>query len=260
MNKNGYICILDSGIGGVTVLAELLKLMPNESYVYFGDIKNSPYGEKSTDEVRSITLKNIDMLLKKGAKAVVIACNTATGAATREARELHPHVPIVGIEPAIKPAVTEFRGQKVLVMATPLTMNQEKFNILYNRWNDAAEIELLPCPGLASIIEKGHTDDTVLKKYLENLFAKSAINTPSAVVLGCTHYPIVKNEIKKIFPHATVFDGGEGTARQTKRLLESSGLLSDSTLGQLTVETSLNERKTLDFEAKVLDLIQSLNK
>ncbi len=260
MNKSGHICVLDSGIGGVTVLAELLKLMPNESYIYFGDLKNAPYGEKSTEEVRTITLKNIDTLIKKGAKTVVVACNTATGAAVKEARERYTALPIIGIEPAIKPAVTAFEGKKILIMATPLTLKQEKFNILYNKWNATALTELLPCPGLAKLIEDGHINDREIKSYLTDLFSKVNTEDTAAIVLGCTHYPIIKNEIKKIFPSATIFDGGEGTARHTKNLLESMNLSRDSSSEKIEVHTSLNEEKTKEFKANVINLLSTIIK
>ncbi len=260
MNKKGHICILDSGIGGVTVLSELLKLMPNESYIYFGDIKNSPYGEKTTEEIQKITLENIELLLSRGAKAIVIACNTATGAAAKQAREQYPDLPIIGVEPAVKPAVTAFIGKKILVMATPLTLKQEKFDILYHSWNNMAELKLLPCPGLASLIENGHTDDHEIKRYLANLFEQSHIDTPAAIVLGCTHYPIIKDRIKEFFPSAEIFDGGEGTARQTKRVIEKLNLLSDSSHGKTEIITSSAGLKATAFKANALDILSKLKK
>jgi glutamate racemase len=145
-------------------------------------------------------------------------------------------------------------------MATPLTLNQEKFNILYHRWNDAAEIELLPCPGLAKLIEEGHVADIEITNYLTALFSDMDRENTKAIVLGCTHYPIIKKEIKKHFPNAMIFDGGEGTARQTKRLLEGMNLLSNSPLGKITVKTSLDEQKTDEFKTKAMNLILSLNK
>lgn len=256
--KEKYICVLDSGLGGVTVLSELIKLMPNESFIYFGDIENAPYGEKETEEIRNITIKNIEYLISLGAKAIVIACNTATGAAAKDARERF-NIPIIGIEPAIKPAVTSCTGKKILVMATPLTLKQEKFDALYSKWEDQAEITLLPCPGLSSIIEQGHVDDDIVTEYLGELF-KTHVGPekPDAIVLGCTHYPLIKNSILKMYPSTVIFDGGEGTARQTKRLLGQAGKLTTDTKGEIKTFTSLTGSCNNEFVKAMHSIMDSL--
>jgi len=258
--RNGSIAVIDSGIGGVTVLSELIKLMPYESYIYFGDLKNSPYGEKNTDAVKELTFSNVDMLINKGAKAIVIACNTATGAAAKELREKYSGVPVIGIEPAIKPAVTTFPQKHIIIMATPLTLKQEKFEILYNKWNEFASVEPLPCPGLASLIEQGHVDDSVIKSYLLDLFSEHKTDDTAAIVLGCTHYPLIKKLINEMLPHVRIFDGGEGTARQTKRLLEERGLLNNSNSGNVEILTSAEGPEAMKFAGKVMTMTEMLFK
>lgn len=238
------IAVIDSGLGGISVLAHLLRQLPNEDFVYFGDNANAPYGSKNTDEVLSLTLDNIKMLEEKYfVKAVVIACNTATGAAASKCREIYSHMPIIGIEPAIKPAVT-LSGKdapNVLVMATPLTLSQEKFVNLAEKYNPNANLIPLPCPGLSQVIEDGG-DEKAVDGMLTRLFAEVKCENIDAVVLGCTHYPLVSEQIAKYFPKASIYDGGLGTALQTKRRLSDSGLLAtDGQNGKLTVINSAGD-------------------
>ena len=250
------IAVIDSGLGGISVLAHLLAQLPNEDFVYFGDNANAPYGSKKTDEVLSLTLDNIKMLEEKYfVKAVVIACNTATGAAASKCREIYPHMPIIGIEPAIKPAVT-LSGKEapsVLVMATPLTLSQEKFVNLAEKYNPNANLIPLPCPGLSQVIEDGG-DEKALDEMLTGLFADVKTEEIDAVVLGCTHYPLLRSRIKeyvaeniaKHFPKANIYDGGLGTALQTKRRLSENGLLESSgEIGRLTI---INSAENPNFE------------
>jgi len=223
------IAVIDSGVGGISVLRELLKIMPWEHYLYFGDSANAPYGSKTKGEVLELTRKNLQMLRKRGIKALVIACNTATSAAAAVLREENPDLPIIGIEPAIKPAAFLFPHPRVLVMATPLTLKEEKFRALVARFADREEIIPLPCPGLVELIEAGNLDGEAINRYLEELFAPYIRQKIDAVVLGCTHYPHIKNVIARHVPlRATIIDGGEGTARETYRRLSLAGLLADT--------------------------------
>ena len=224
------IAVLDSGVGGLSVLRELLCVLPHESYVFYGDEANAPYGTKRHEEVCRITFANVERLRNEfGCKAVVIACNTATGAAAAALRSALPEFPILGIEPELKSAALMGERPRVLVMATPLTLRQEKFLELRNRFSDRADFTLLPCPGLMELIESGHIRDALLKRYLDSLFSALDADSFDAVVLGCTHYPHIRSEIAAHFPHAAVFDGCRGTAMETKRRLECAGLLSRST-------------------------------
>ena len=220
---NDFIAVFDSGVGGISVLRELVSLMPEEDYVYFGDSANAPYGEKSVEEVRRLTISNIDMLINMGAKAVVVACNTATSAAVGELR-IRYSIPVIGIEPAVKPAVEFRKNSCILVMATAVTLNEEKFRKLVEHFEDEAEIIPVPCYKLAGLIEEGKTDCDETYEYLKSLLSPY-IGKIDSVVLGCTHYPFVKKLIQQIVgDDIAIFDGGEGTARETKRRLLETGL------------------------------------
>ena len=224
------IAVIDSGVGGISVLNELLKILPNENYIYFGDSRNAPYGNRTKEEVLDITRKNLAFLLEKGIKALVIACNTATSAAAKVLREENPDFCIIGIEPAIKPAAELCEKPKVLVMATPLTLKEEKFLSLVDRFSERERIIPLPCVGLVELIEAGKLDGAELDAYLSALFAPYKNDPPDAVVLGCTHYPHIKSAIARNLPeNVVILDGGVGTARETKRRLTVDSLIRQST-------------------------------
>lgn len=226
LKKENPIAVFDSGLGGVSVLRELIKIMPNENYIYFGDSANAPYGIKTTDEVRKLTCQHAEWLFENGAKGLVVACNTATSAAVRILRETYPYIPIVGIEPAVKPAVQSKEHPRVLVMATPMTIREQKFHKLMDKYHDQGEIIPLPCPGLMDFVERGDLDGGDLQKYLTELLFEYRHNPVDAVVLGCTHYPFVKNMIKKTLgDNVQIFDGGGGTAREMRRRLKEADLL-----------------------------------
>lgn len=229
-NQNSLpIAVIDSGVGGISVLRELVDMLPNENYIYFGDSANAPYGTKSKEEVLNITRRNLEMLVSKGIKALVIACNTATSAAAKVLREEYPRLPIIGIEPAIKPASMVCENPRVLVMATPLTLREEKFLSLVGRFSDSAEFISLPCPSLVELIEKGDLESEDIDSYLTHLFSPYVSLHIDALVLGCTHYPHIKHMIAKHFPPCVhIIDGGAGTARQTMNRLRELGLLNPS--------------------------------
>ena len=255
MNKKDLpIGFLDSGVGGLSVLREAIKIMPNENYIYFGDSKNAPYGVKPTKEIRDLTFNVVDFLIEKGIKGLVVACNTATSAAVSELRRVYPDIPLVGIEPAIKPAVELNRSGKILIMATPMTIKQEKFNLLLNKYKEKAEIVPIPCAGLMEFIEDGVLSGEELEEYLEeklSIYDKSEI---SSIVLGCTHYPFVKDVIAKIVgSNVSIMDGGEGTAREIKRRLREKNLLTDRIKkGNVDIYNSLDEKKVIDLSWKLI--------
>ncbi|MCD7709477.1 MAG: glutamate racemase [Clostridiales bacterium] len=226
INADGPIAVFDSGVGGVSVLRELIKIMPGEDYLYFGDSANAPYGIKNLDVVRELTCAHAAALFERGAKGLVVACNTATSAAVRVLREMYPDVPIVGIEPAVKPAVLSGDHPRVLVMATPMTIREEKFKDLVSRYADKGEIIPLPCPGLMDFIERGDLDGDDLIRYLMELLCDFRDGKVDAAVLGCTHYPFAKTPIQVLLGEGVkIFDGGEGTAREMHRRLSEAGLL-----------------------------------
>lgn len=233
--------VFDSGVGGISVLRELIKVMPNEDYIYLGDSRNAPYGTKSLEQVRELSFHNAGVLLKQGAKGLVVACNTATSAAVRLMRGMYPELPIVGIEPALKPAALQKEHPHVLVMATPMTVQQEKFRQLMTRYEDQAEIYPLPCPGLMEFVEAGDLESERLRGFLQELLAPYLAKPLDSVVLGCTHYPFARKIIQQIVgEQVTIFDGGAGTAREMRRRLSEAGLLNPSTEpGTVKFENSL---------------------
>lgn len=231
-NNDGLcpVAVFDSGVGGISVLREMVRLMPEEDFLYFGDSANAPYGTKSTEEVRALTIKHVESFLSMNAKAVAIACNTATSAAVRVLRGMYPDLPLVGIEPALKPAVEMTKDPRVLVMGTPVTIREEKFRHLFERFEDRAKIYPLPCPGLMEYVENGEYDSDEIDAFLYDLLKDYRGGRINAVVLGCTHYPFVTNSISKVLgPGVRIFDGALGTARELKRRMEEAGVLKERT-------------------------------
>lgn len=255
LNKNELpIAVIDSGVGGISVLRELIKIMPRENYIYFGDSKNAPYGSKEKSEVLSITRENLEMLKEKGIKALVVACNTATSAAVRILREENPELVIVGIEPAIKPPAVTLDNPTVLVMATPLTLKEEKFKRLVAQYSDRADIIPLPCHRLAELIESGNIDTPELDEYVSSLLEPYRSKGIDALVLGCTHYPHVRETIlRHISDSVKIYDGGEGTARETRRRLEASNNLCPADqVGVIEIYNSTNDEKMIELSKKLL--------
>ena len=250
--KSDYIAVFDSGVGGVSVLRELLKLMPGERYLYFGDSANAPYGTRPTSEVRDLTLAAADMLMARGCKALVVACNTATAAAIIDLRAKYTDKIIIGIEPALKVAADHFPGGEVGVMATPVTLREEKFDVLLHRFTDSCTVHKIPAPGLVELVEHGKA----LSEEAEALLAPLLLpyrDKLDAVVLGCTHYPFAAPVIAKLLGSKTaLLDGGPGTARQTKRRLEAEGLLWDGK-GELLIENSAGSTEMIARCRELLD-------
>ncbi|MBQ7329993.1 MAG: glutamate racemase [Oscillospiraceae bacterium] len=222
--KTAPIGVFDSGVGGISVLRELVALLPGENYLYFGDSANAPYGEKTTEEVRALTLQAAEMLFARGAKALVVACNTATSAAIHILRGKYPEKIIIGIEPALKVATDRFPTGHIGIMATAVTLREEKLAHQLERFPEA-KVERIGAPGLVELIERGKADSPETEALLKNVL-DPYVGKLDALVLGCTHYPFVKDTIGKILGEKTqLLDGGAGTARQTKRCLEQAGLL-----------------------------------
>ena len=256
MNKKELpVGVFDSGVGGVSVLRELVRLMPGERYLYFGDSANAPYGTKQLGQVREMTVRNVEYLLQQGVKSIVVACNTATSAAVADLRKMYPDLPMVGIEPAIKPAARQNPGGRVIVMATPMTLRQEKFLKLMNRYTDQADIIPLPCPGLMEYIERGELDGEDLQGYLEERFSLAGMESAQAVVLGCTHYPFVRTAIQQAAgPAVRIYDGGFGTAKEMKRRLQEAGLLCDTADGcGVTFQNSYTDRTAKEKERRLCE-------
>ena len=209
------IGILDSGIGGVSVLLEIIKLIPKGHFIYYSDSKNNPYGDKNSEDIYSIVKDIVVFLLDKGCVAIVLACNTASAICVKRLREEYPNTLFIAIEPAYK-MVHDYNPEgKTLVMATKGTINSEKFLALYHKY-DNGKTDLVPCSGLAEIIEKN--DMSEVDKYLdEHLKEYKGVNN---VVLGCTHYPLIKNNIRKVLGDVNFFDGSNGVSRELLRQLK----------------------------------------
>lgn len=231
------IGIFDSGVGGISVLKEAVRLMPREHFIFFGDTKNAPYGTKTKEDVLRLSRGIVEMLLNQGCKAIVIACNTATSAAAAFLRAEYAALPIIGMEPALKPASLIRQDGIVLSLATPGTIAGEKYAHLYALYGKG--VVSLPCPGLMEFAERGELEGPCLHAYLRELFAPYKGQNVEAVVLGCTHYVFLKNAIQAFFPGVPLIDGNEGTVRQLIRRLDALGLLApDSAEGRVDLLSS----------------------
>lgn len=250
-NKKPFIAVFDSGVGGISVLKELVREMPWENYLYYGDSANAPYGRYTTEKVRQLTMEAAEMLFQRGAKALVVACNTATAAAINELRQRYSEKVIIGIEPALKVAAEMFPGGQIAVMATPVTLREEKFHQQLERF-PGVTVTTIAAPELVTLVENGHRNDEAVMQYLEPLLAPYA-NSLDAVVLGCTHYPFAAEAIGKILGEKTVIlDGGAGTARQTRRQLEEKGLLQEGE-GAVQVENSSGDTEKIKLSMTLLE-------
>ena len=231
---NAPIGVFDSGIGGLSILRALRRDLPLEQFVYVADSAHSPYGERDEALVRERALRiTQDLLNQNHIKALVVACNTATAAAIADLRALHPHLPIVGVEPALKPAAAQSQTHRVGVLATRGTLASTKYRALQDSLRDQAQFTDVACDGLAAAIEAddGPTIEKLCAKYLGALgLSKDTSeqhNTIDTVVLGCTHYPFVSKTLNEYAGGRAIFlESGEPVARQTRRLLEAQHLLS----------------------------------
>ena len=246
-DRNSPIGVFDSGVGGIGTLAALCRELPQERFLFYGDTANAPYGTKTREEVMGCVSRIVDHLLEQDVKAVVIACNTATAVAAAELRAKY-ELPIIGIEPALKPASEIRREGSILVMATPMTLKLEKFRALYERYGEGAIP--LPCPGLMELVEREADDEA--RRYLLDLFAPYNLTKVDAVVLGCTHYVFLRPILKDILPdNVSVLDGNLGTARQLRRVLAANDLLADGQ-GSVHLETSGNPALVLPVMQRLL--------
>ena len=250
--KKDYIAVFDSGMGGISVLRQLKKLMPEENYVYFGDSANAPYGSRTTEEVRQLSLAAAKKLTSEyPVKALVVACNTATAAAIHVLRQTYPDLIVVGIEPALKLAADNFPGGRLGVLATEVTLREEKLAAQIERFPDLS-VTRIPAPGLVQLVEAGKTDHPQTQALLEEILTPY-VGKLDALVLGCTHYPFVKKLIAGILgPEVQLLDGGEGTARRTRYCLEQAGLLRQGE-GSIRIENSLHDPDILYLCMQLLE-------
>jgi glutamate racemase len=219
------IGIFDSGIGGLTITASIRQALPRERLLYFGDTAHVPYGPRSLEEVRGFSFAITHALLEHGCKTIVIACNTASAAALRALREAYPDVAFVGMEPAVKPAVEHTRSGVVGVIATVATFQSELYATIVERFAHGVKVLHQPCPGLVKQIESGAFDSPETEQMLRGWLTPMQEAGIDALVLGCTHYPIVRPVIERILgPHVRVIDPAPAIARQLQRVLHRDGL------------------------------------
>ena len=243
------VLFFDSGVGGISILRRSVRLLPCEDYLYFGDSLHAPYGVRSLGEVRELCLNALEPLIARGVKALVVACNTATSAAIGALRERYPDLIVIGTEPAIKPAVERHEGGRILVMATPMTLKEEKFLALQAQYQPRAEIIPLPCPGLMEFVEQGVTSGGAVEGYLLDKLEPYRNVPVSAIVLGCTHYPFLTGAIRRIVGrHVEIIDGADGVAQQLRSRLAAENLLSARTEpGRVAFENSLDQPEILEL-------------
>lgn len=232
---NDLIGFFDSGVGGISVLHTATRLLPHESFLYYGDNGNAPYGIRSLDEIRTLCERVVSILLDRGVKAIVIACNTATSAYAEILRS-RLEIPIIGMEPAIKPAQLSRRGGEVIALATKATLSLPKFQRLMETYGT----NVIPVvgEGLVELVESGQANSPAALEQLTRLLAPYQDRQIDSIVLGCTHYPFLGSSIRRLFPSADLFDGRLGTAMQLKHLLEINGLCSDQPRGTIEYQTS----------------------
>lgn len=214
----------DSGIGGITVLHEALKFMPDVEFLYYADTLNVPYGSKTKVEVKKHVFDAVEFITQKQVKALVIACNTATSAAIDDLRKKYD-IPIIGMEPAVKPAVENNGSKRILVTATPLTVKEDKLKNLISKLDNEHLVDLLPLPGLVVFAEKFEFRDEVVTPYLEEVFSKYEMDKYGTVVLGCTHYLFYAPLIRKLLPkNINIIDGNAGTVRNLIKTLDDMNI------------------------------------
>ena len=251
--------LLDSGLGGISVLGEALRQLPNEDYVYYGDTANAPYGDKTPEEVLGLVHQAVERLIELRCKAIVIACNTATSVSVGKLRQ-ELALPIIGMEPALKPASLLPGEGKILVMATRVTLALPKFQALMAQYGrDAVPV---PCPGLMECVERGELEGPQVTALLRQLLGPWLSQPVKAVVLGCTHYPFLRKAIAALFPKETpLIDGNAGSVRQLRRRLEEEWLLSNrQEPGRVTFLSSSEEPSVLQRMQTMLELCANESK
>ena len=247
------IGFFDSGVGGLSVLKYALSVMPEENYIYFGDSLNAPYGTKSSDEVYTLTENAVFNLIDQGAKAIVIACNTATSISVDKLRT-KTNIPIISMEPAIKPALEQTNG-KVLLLATSVTISSDRVNNLITRFDKYKRVIKVSCQQLAKKIEEAVFSSVDLDSYLKELLLPYKNDNVSAVVLGCTHYPFISHKISEYLgENIKIYDGIDGTVSHLKDVLIENKIknVSDKK-GYTIINSSLNDEKAVELYNKLLN-------
>ena len=255
MNNNNPIGIFDSGIGGTSIWAEIHRLLPDEKTIYLADSKNAPYGQKSKAEIIALSEKNTQFLLNLGCKLIVVACNTATTNAIQELRAKY-NVPFIGIEPAIKPAATHSKTQTIGILATQGTLNSELFNKNVEKFQNTKIIEQVG-HRLVPLIENGHINSPEMSKLLYSYLSPMIEANIDYLVLGCSHYPYLIPQIKKILPaHIQIIDSGEAVARQTQNVLKEKVGFSSSNNNQAVFYTNADPKVLSEILGNQYEVIE----
>jgi len=250
------IGFFDSGVGGITVLKEALRLLPGEDFLYYADTVNVPYGTKSKDEVKKFIFAAVDFIAKREIKALVVACNTATSIAINDLRKEYGF-PILGMEPAVKPAVEKRKDKRVLVLATPLTLKEEKYHNLVERIDFDHIVDAQPLPELVDYAELFVFDRHIISNYLKEKLASFDLKQYGTVVLGCTHFPFYKSFFKELFPEGTdIIDGSIGTVKYLKWVLEQKNLLAGNGNGHVAFYSSGKSEPSGSRYEKYLKLLE----
>lgn len=238
MSGGAPVGVFDSGLGGLSVAREIRELLPRESILYYADTLNCPYGGRPLDEIRELSLEAGRELVHGGAKVIVVACNTASGAALETLREELP-VPIIGMEPAVKPAARMTKASAIGVMATAATLRTDRFQRLAREHAAGVELVATACPGLVELVEAGELDGDRVRATLAEIVVPLRAAGVDAVVLGCTHYPFLRRAIEEALgPDVQVIDSGEAVARQVKRVLSETGGLAEGHPGEIHLRTT----------------------
>lgn len=239
--RNKPIGVFDSGIGGISVLALAEKMLPHENFIYYGDDANAPYGNRPENEIRSLALDCAAFLVDKGVKAIVVACNTATSAAVADIRKKFS-IPVISMEPAVKPAFKYIKDGNIIVLATEATLKQKKYLNLKDKMPDKSRIIDSPLRELVSLIEQSHYDDDVACDNIKSVLEKHPKDI-DVMVLGCTHFLFVKDALNRAAKdlygkELPLIDGNVGTVNQLKRVLDSKDLLKQSGEGKVKLFSS----------------------
>ena len=247
MVNNNPIGLFDSGVGGTSIWREIHKLIPNESCIYLSDSKNAPYGQKTKDEIIALSIKNTEFLLKENCKLIVVACNTATTNAIKELRAKYD-VPFIGIEPAIKPAAVNSKTHTIGILATQGTLNSDLFHETVSSFENVTIIEQIG-HGLVQLIENGVIYSPKMRQLLEEYLNPMIAANIDYLVLGCSHYPYLIPEIKKILPKSIhIIDSGEAVAKQTLAILNARvGIRISNAISTQTFYTNGNPKIVNDI-------------
>lgn len=256
--RNQPVGVFDSGLGGVSVLREAVRILPRESFLYYGDNANAPYGDRTEEEITALTFDCAHFLQRKGAKIILIACNTATATCVSRIRE-ELDIPVVSIEPAIKPACEAPGSGKILMAATLATTRLQRYRALQARMPDPARVVNVPCPGLVDRIEQGIFAQDAFDDLFDRYFSAYHGERIDGIVLGCTHYVFIREAFARyakthFLGEAKLYDGNLATAKQLRHVLEEKSLAKEQGTGTITFYSSGDADRFTSLFARLLNL------